>query len=75
MKIANFLVGFIVTFLIFMGSVFYAEAASDIFGITKIYPTKTGGNTWFMDMADPASDPRFNPQSTITQNPDGSWKM
>jgi len=28
-----------------------------------------------MDMANPASDPRFNPQGTITQNPDGSWKM
>ena len=75
MKKSNFLVIFLVTFLIFTGSIFYAEAASDIFGITKIYPTKAGGNTWFMDMDNPASDPRFNSQSTITQNLDGSWKM
>jgi len=26
-------------------------------------------------MANPTSDSRFNPQNTITKNPDGSWKM
>lgn len=28
-----------------------------------------------MKMANPLGDSRFNPQTTITQNPDGSWKM
>ena len=28
-----------------------------------------------MDMNNPNSDNRFNPQNTITKNSDGSWKM
>ncbi len=89
MNKANFLVGLSITLLVLIGSIFYAEAMpeakektgqtrdnhTDVFGITKIYPTKNGGNTWFMNMANPASDPRFDPQFNITQNPDGSWKM
>src|SRR5438093_886481 len=47
----------------------------DQFGIKKLYPTKSGGEQWFMNMNDPLSDSRFNPQNTITKNPDGSWKM
>ena len=50
-------------------------AAADKFGIIKLYPTKSGGEQWFMNMNDPLSDSRFNPQNTITKNPDGSWKM
>jgi len=48
---------------------------SDIFGVSKIYPTETNGNTWYMDMSNPTSDPRFDPKTSITQNSDGSWKM
>jgi hypothetical protein len=44
----------------------------DKFGIREIYPTKPGGEEWFMNMQDPAKDTRFNPQATITKNPD-SW--
>ena len=51
------------------------SSTSDIFGIKQIYPTKTSGNTWFMNMANPSSDPRFDSQKTITKNADGSWKM
>jgi hypothetical protein len=47
----------------------------DKFGIKKLYTTKSGGEQWFMDMSNPLSDSRFNPQNTITKNPDGSWKM
>jgi hypothetical protein len=47
----------------------------DKFGIIKLYPTKSGGEQWFMDMNNPLGDSRFNPQNTITKNPDGSWKM
>jgi hypothetical protein len=47
----------------------------DKFGIREIYPTKSGGEEWFMNMQDPTSDPRFDPQATITKNPDGSYKV
>jgi len=50
-------------------------SSSDKFGILKLYSTKSGGEQWFMDMNNPLGDSRFNPQNTITKNPDGSWKM
>jgi hypothetical protein len=50
-------------------------SSSDNFGIIKLYPTKSGGEQWFMNMNNPLGDSRFNPQNTITKNPDGSWKM
>jgi hypothetical protein len=39
-----------------------------------MYPTKSNGEQWFMDMANADDDNRFNPQDTITKNADGSWK-
>jgi hypothetical protein len=39
-----------------------------------IYPTKSGGETWFLK-AEALKDSRFDPQDTITRNADGSWKM
>ena len=50
-------------------------SSADKFGIVKLYPTKSAGEQWFMDMSNPLGDSRFNPQNTITKNPDGSWKM
>ncbi len=47
----------------------------DKFGIKKLYSTKSNGEEWYMDMNNPLGDSRFNPQNTITKNPDGSWKM
>lgn len=47
----------------------------DKFGIKKLYPTKSNGEQWYINMNNPTSDSRFNPQNTITKNPDGSWKM
>ena len=47
----------------------------DKFGIKEIYPTKPGGEEWFMNMQDPTRDARFDPQAPITKNPDGSYKM
>ena len=52
-----------------------SSAGTDEFGITKLYDTKSAGEEWYMDMKDPKSDVRFNPQNTITKNSDGSWKM
>jgi len=46
----------------------------DAFGITMLYPTKPGGETWALK-ADALSDRRFDPQESITRNADGSWKM
>lgn len=50
-------------------------AGVDKFGIKTLYPTKSGGEQWFMDMADADDDPRFDPDATITKNSDGSWKI
>jgi len=47
----------------------------DQFGIIKLYPTKNNGEEWYMNMNNPLGDSRFNPQNTLTKNPDGSWKM
>jgi len=46
----------------------------DPFGVTEIYPTKPGGETWFLS-SDPTHDSRFDPQDSISKNSDGSWKM
>ena len=45
----------------------------DVFGVTMIYPTKAGGEAWFLG-ADPTGDERFNPQGSLGRNADGSWK-
>jgi hypothetical protein len=47
----------------------------DPFGVREIYPTKAGGEHWFMNMSDPNHDSRTDPQTTLTKNPDGSWKV
>ena len=47
----------------------------DQFGIKEIYPTKSGGEQWFMNMNDPNHDSRTDPQTALTKNPDGSWKI
>lgn len=48
--------------------------AVDAFGVTMLYPTKSQGETWSL-AADPRADSQFDPQLTITQNGDGSWKI
>jgi hypothetical protein len=51
-----------------------AQSANDRFGIRMIYPTRPGGEVWFMDMESPGSDPRFDPQGELERDPaDGSW--
>src|ERR687896_1639325 len=45
----------------------------DDFGIQKIYPTKSGGEEWFMDMTD-GRDSRSSPPS-MTKNSDGSFEV
>jgi hypothetical protein len=54
-------------------------AGVDKFAIKEIYPTKTGGEEWFMNMDDPGNDPRIGgegpPSKFVQQNDDGSWKV
>jgi hypothetical protein len=49
------------------------------FGIEKIYPTKSGGQEWFMNMSDPIDNRTGGetPQTTFTGKnmADGSWKV
>jgi hypothetical protein len=47
---------------------------NDKFGIKKIYPTKPGGEEWYMDMQDPENDPRTK-QIPMSKNSDGSWNV
>ena len=46
----------------------------DKFGVTKIYPTKKDGEQWYLK-SEPNSDTRFSPQTTLTKNSDGSFKI
>ena len=59
---------------------------NDKFGIEKIYPTKTGGEEWFMNMNNINDDKQFfpfgesdskysNSNLQITKNDDLSWKI
>jgi len=47
----------------------------DKFGIRMLYPTKPGGEQWYMRSDHPEKDPQFRPQVPITKNPDGSFKV
>ncbi|HEY7226887.1 MAG TPA: hypothetical protein VH481_02040 [Nitrososphaeraceae archaeon] len=46
----------------------------DKFGVLKIYPTKGNGEQWYLN-SKPNDDPRFSPQTTLTKNSDGSFKV
>ena len=50
------------------------EAGRDPFGVTMLYPTRSGGETWFLS-DNPLRDARFDPQDALTRNADGSWKV
>lgn len=54
----------------------------DILGVRMLYPTKRGGEQWFLDLTESQNIlrlggrwSRFDPQAPIMQNADGSWKM
>jgi hypothetical protein len=47
---------------------------SDKFGIREIYPSKADGEKWFIN-SNPEDDPRFSPQTQLTPNSDGSFKV
>jgi len=48
----------------------------DVFGIKKIYPTKPGGEEWFMNMDNMKADPRLEISGSghdVKKNSDSSW--
>jgi hypothetical protein len=45
------------------------------FKVKEIYPTKQNGRQWFMNVDNPQGDGIFDPHSTITRQPDGSWQI
>jgi hypothetical protein len=48
----------------------------DKFRIKKIYPTKQGGEEWYLSSSStPADDCRFDPKTTLIPNADGSYKV
>ncbi|WP_245682756.1 hypothetical protein [Archangium gephyra] len=49
-------------------------AGFDAFGVAMLYPTKAGGDEWTL-AANAVADPRFDPRTALTRNPDGSWKV
>jgi hypothetical protein len=52
-----------------------SSGSTDKFGVKMLYPTKSYGEQWFMNMADADSDSRFDLGSSISKNSDGSWKI
>jgi hypothetical protein len=49
----------------------------DIFGISKIYPTKVGGREWFLNMSDPKNSSNFfiTENLNLSKLSDGSWRI
>jgi hypothetical protein len=47
----------------------------DKFGIKMLYPTKSGGEQWYMRPDHPEKDPQFRPQVSLSKNSDGSFKV
>jgi hypothetical protein len=52
-----------------------AAAELDSFGVEKMYPTKQGGNEWYVDMDDPTSTLANVKNVAFEKNSDGSWHV
>lgn len=54
-----------------------AEKPSDVFGITKIYPTKNGGREWFVNMSNPINSSNFliTDGANLTKLSDDAWRI
>ena len=52
-------------------------AEHDIFGITKIYPTKVGAREWFLNMLDPKNSSNFfiTDNLNLSKLSEGSWRI
>ena len=66
MSLSSFVLSFLLIITVLIISLLQnAIASEDIFGIEKIYPTKKGGEEWYMDMISPLSDYRFDPYNLL----------
>jgi hypothetical protein len=52
-----------------------SSSSLDKFGIKELFPTKTGGNEWYVNMNDPTSDSMFRNLPSMTKQSDGSWQV
>ena len=79
--IAISVVSIVVVVVIYYFSSFVSPRApvegKDLFGIDKIYPTKEGGQEWYVNMENPFSDDPFSSsfERDITRQADGSWHV
>jgi hypothetical protein len=50
---------------------------NDHFGVKEVYPTKQGGNEWYVNMDNPRDDPSFRNLDNVkfSKNSDGSWRV
>ena len=82
----NGIIAFAIIITVTIGYYYYSTsiptihyAGTDKFGIKELYPTKSGGEEWFMNMDDPGNDPRTGGEEPRTifvqQNDDGSWNL
>jgi hypothetical protein len=51
------------------------EEKTDKFGIKMLYPSKPGGEQWYIRADHPEKDPQFRPQVPLSKNSDGSFKV
>ena len=55
----------------------FANNRKDMFGVSEMYPTITGGREWYVNMTNPANSSHFSETggfALVKQN-DGSWRV
>jgi hypothetical protein len=55
----------------------FMNRQKDIFGISEIYPTASGGREWFVNMTNPANSSHFSETGgfELIKQSDGSWRV
>lgn len=55
----------------------FMNRQKDIFGISEIYPTVSGGREWFVNMTNPANSSHFSETGgfELIKQSDGSWRV
>jgi hypothetical protein len=55
----------------------FMNRQKDIFGISEIYPTASGGREWFVNMTNPANRSHFSETGgfELIKQSDGSWRV
>lgn len=55
----------------------FMNRQKDIFGVSEIYPTVSGGREWFVNMTNPANSSHFSETGgfELIKQSDGSWRV